>query len=29
MSRVPAPVNRLNAQKLVAIYTAEWEDWAR
>jgi spermidine synthase len=29
MSRVSAPVNRLNAQKLVAIYTAEWEDWAR
>lgn len=29
MSRVPAPVNRLNAQKLVSLYTDEWEEWAR
>jgi spermidine synthase len=28
-SRVPAPVNRLNDQKLVAIYTHEWEKLGR
>lgn len=28
-SRVPAPVNRLNDQKLVAIYTREWERLGR
>jgi spermidine synthase len=28
-ARVEAPVNRLNDQKLVAIYTAEWGEWSR
>jgi spermidine synthase len=29
MDRVDVPVNRLNDQKLVSIYTSEWEEWAR
>jgi spermidine synthase len=29
MSRVDAPVNRLNDQQLVRIYTDEWSDWGR
>ncbi len=27
MARVKAPVNRINDQKLVGIYTREWESW--
>lgn len=27
MSRVEAPVNRINDQQLVSIYTREWESW--
>jgi spermidine synthase len=29
LGRVEAPVNRLNDQKLVAIYTREWATWTR
>ncbi len=29
MSPVEAPINRLNDQKLVSIYTEEWSVWAR
>lgn len=29
LGRVEAPVNRLNDQKLVAIYTREWAAWSR
>jgi spermidine synthase len=29
LGRVEAPVNRLNDQKLVAIYTREWAIWTR
>ncbi len=29
MSRVDAPVSRLNDQKLVPIYTREWGEWSR
>lgn len=29
LGRVPAPVNRLNDQKLVSIYTREWAVWSR
>ena len=29
MAKVDAPINRLNDQQLVSIYTAEWSDWAR
>jgi spermidine synthase len=29
MRRGDAPVNRLNDQQLVGIYTREWEEWAR
>lgn len=29
MSQVPAPVNRLNDQQLVGIYTREWGEWAQ
>ncbi len=29
LERVEAPVNRLNDQKLVAIYTSEWGEWSR
>jgi spermidine synthase len=27
--RVDAPINRLNDQKLVALYTSEWGEWSR
>ena len=27
MSRLPAPINRLNDQPLVPLYTGEWADW--
>ncbi len=27
--RVEAPINRLNDQKLVALYTSEWGEWSR
>jgi spermidine synthase len=27
MARVDAPVNRINDQQLVSIYTREWESW--
>ena len=29
IGRVAAPINRLNDQKLVAIYTREWSVWTR
>jgi len=29
MAKVPAPVNRLNDQQLVGIYTREWAEWSR
>jgi spermidine synthase len=29
IERVPAPINRLSDQQLVAIYTREWGEWAR
>jgi spermidine synthase len=29
MSRVDGPINRLNDQQLIPVYTKEWEDWAR
>ena len=29
MTKVPAPINRLNDQQLVTIYTSEWANWAR
>jgi spermidine synthase len=29
LGRVPAPVNRLNDQKLVSIYAREWAIWSR
>jgi spermidine synthase len=29
MSRVQAPINRLNDQQLVSLYTREWSEWAR
>lgn len=29
IERIEAPINRLNDQKLVAIYTREWGEWAR
>ncbi len=29
MARLDAPVNRLNDQQLVGLYTREWEEWAR
>ena len=29
LGRVQAPVNRLNDQKLVSIYTREWAVWTR
>jgi spermidine synthase len=29
LGRVPAPVNRLNDQKLVSIYSREWAVWTR
>jgi len=29
MARVESPINRLNDQKLVPIYTTEWGEWAR
>jgi spermidine synthase len=29
IGRVEAPINRLNDQKLVAIYTREWASWGR
>ncbi|AKT39574.1 polyamine aminopropyltransferase [Chondromyces crocatus] len=29
LGRVDAPINRLNDQKLVAIYTREWASWSR
>jgi spermidine synthase len=27
MARVDAPINRINDQQLVSIYTREWESW--
>ncbi|WP_437818574.1 polyamine aminopropyltransferase [Sorangium sp. So ce1078] len=29
LGRVEAPVNRLNDQKLVSVYTREWAEWSR
>jgi spermidine synthase len=29
VGRVEAPVNRLNDQKLVGIYSEEWSSWSR
>jgi len=29
MARGDAPINRLNDQQLVGIYTREWAEWAK
>ncbi|NUP04823.1 MAG: polyamine aminopropyltransferase [Polyangiaceae bacterium] len=29
IARIDGPINRLNDQKLVPLYTSEWGDWAR